>query len=99
MNLGSEPNPDSGDVGKLLKALGLFYPSYLNLELCPCGVEVDTALCEACHIWKDRTFVWVSPGDLGDTIEPVKKLLLRWGRGTFSRQMEFKLLNSTLEEQ
>lgn len=67
MNLGSKPNPDSGDVGKLLKALGLFYPSYLSLELCPCGAEVDTALCEACHIWKDRTFVWVSPGDLGSS--------------------------------
>lgn len=67
MNLGSEPNPGSGDVGKLLKALGLFYPSYLSLEPCPCGAEVDTALCEACHIWKDRTFVWVSPGGLGSS--------------------------------
>lgn len=26
MNLSSEPNPDSGDVDKLLKALGLFIP-------------------------------------------------------------------------
>lgn len=66
MNLGSEPNPDSG-CGQVVEGFGSFYSSYLSIEQCPCGAEVETALCEACLIWKDRTFAWASPGDVGSS--------------------------------
>lgn len=83
--------------GQVVEGFGSIYPSKLSVEQCPCGAEVEPALCEACHVWKDRTFAWASPSVVGSShlCWTSKEAAAEMGGG-FSKQIEFKLLNSTL---